>query len=44
MEGKAYTFSKFLIFLPFFSIMFNKYPEIEVLEAKTLSTLHNVCK
>ena len=43
-ENWAYKFSKIVIFLPFLSITFNKYPQYEVSKSRILWKLHNVCK
>ena len=44
MERQTYKFSKILVFLPFLSITFDKYPKFEVLKSRILWTLRNVCK
>ena len=44
MESQAYKFSKIVIFLPFLSITFNKYPNFKVSKSRILWTLHHVRK
>ena len=44
MESQGYNFSKILLYLPFLSITFNKYPKFEKSKSRILLALHNVCK
>ena len=44
IESQAYKFSKIIIFLPFLSMTFKKYPKFEISKSIILWTQNNVCK